>query len=211
MANEWTINYLPADGGRLTGKLKVGDDEVRFTTLYDSSNKEIIKGIAGSLGAFAASGGHVAYIHDTDTEFEVVLPRAEDRVCGGDEEGHDEACAHYDERRERVPFRLRHALDEETRRRPQFLTGWRRPVPKDLSAPQSVFCDGGGAALKVAGLCSRARSGNGVGRDRQKDRDNRDSHHRDEVRPATTDERASWSDLRSFRVATVHAVSPDRT
>lgn len=77
MANEWTINYLPTDGGRLTGKLKIGDDDVRFVTLYDSSNKEILKGITGSIGAFAASGGHVAYIHNTDTDFEVVLPRAE--------------------------------------------------------------------------------------------------------------------------------------
>ena len=77
MANEWTINYLPADGGRLTGKLKVGNEDVRFVTLYDSSNKEILKGITGSIGAFAASGGHVAYVHNTDTEFEVVLPRSE--------------------------------------------------------------------------------------------------------------------------------------
>lgn len=77
MADEWTINYLPAGGGRLTGKLKVENEEVRFTTLYDSSNKEILKGIAGSVGSFAASGGHVAYVHNTDTEFEVVLPRAE--------------------------------------------------------------------------------------------------------------------------------------
>jgi len=77
MGNEWTINYLPADGGRLTGKLKVGNEDVRFVTFYDSSNKEILKGIAGSVGAFAASGGHVAYVHNTDTEFEVVLPRAE--------------------------------------------------------------------------------------------------------------------------------------
>ena len=77
MANEWTINYLPTDGGRLTGKLEVGDQEVRFATLYDSSNKEILKGIAGSIGSFAASGGHAAYVHNTDTEFEVVLPRAE--------------------------------------------------------------------------------------------------------------------------------------
>ena len=77
MADEWTINYLPADGGRLTGKLKVDDDDVRFVTLYDSSNKEVLKGITGSIGAFAASGGHVAYIHNTDTDFEVVLPRAE--------------------------------------------------------------------------------------------------------------------------------------
>ena len=77
MANEWTINYLPAEGGRLTGKLNVGETEVQFRTLYDSSNKEILKGIAGSLGTFAASGGHVAYIHNTDTEFDIVLPRAE--------------------------------------------------------------------------------------------------------------------------------------
>jgi len=77
MGNEWTINYLPADGGRLTGKLNVGDVEVRFTTLYDSSNKEIIKGITGALGVFAASGGHASYVHNTDTDFEVVLPKAE--------------------------------------------------------------------------------------------------------------------------------------
>lgn len=77
MAQEWTINYLPDDGGRLTGKLKVDVDEVHFTALYDSSNKEIIKGISGSLGAFAATGGHVVYLHNTDTEFEVVLPRDE--------------------------------------------------------------------------------------------------------------------------------------
>ena len=77
VANEWTINYLPSDGGRLTGKLTVATEDVRFTALYDSSNSEIIKGIAGSLGAFAASGGHVAYIHDTATEFEIVLPRIE--------------------------------------------------------------------------------------------------------------------------------------
>ena len=45
MGDTWTINYLPEDGGRLTGKLSVGDDEVRFIALYDSSNKEVIKGI----------------------------------------------------------------------------------------------------------------------------------------------------------------------
>jgi hypothetical protein len=51
--------------------------DFRFTTLYDSSNAQVFKGIAGSLGAFAASGGHVSYVHNTDTDFEVVLPRAE--------------------------------------------------------------------------------------------------------------------------------------
>ena len=87
MANEWSINYLPADGGRLTGKLNVGDNDVRFRTLYDSSNKEILKGIAGSLGSFAASGGHVTYIHNTDTEFDIVLPRTEIASAEGVKKG----------------------------------------------------------------------------------------------------------------------------
>ncbi len=60
MANEWTLNYLPSDGGRLTGRLSVGSEDVRFSALYDSSNSEIIKGIAGALGLFAASGGHAS-------------------------------------------------------------------------------------------------------------------------------------------------------
>ena len=77
MGDTWTINYLPTDGGRLTGKLTVSDDEVRFVALYDSSNAEVVKGIIGSVGAFAATGGHAVYVHNTDTEFEVVLPRAE--------------------------------------------------------------------------------------------------------------------------------------
>lgn len=75
MADEWSINYLPAEGGRLTGKLNVGDEDVRFSALYDSSNKEIIKGITGSIGAFVAAGGHAVYLNNTATEFELVLPR----------------------------------------------------------------------------------------------------------------------------------------
>lgn len=77
MGDTWSINYLPEDGGRLTGKLTIGDDEVRFVTLYDSSNREVIKGILGSAGAFAVTGGHAVYIHNSDTDFEVVLPRAD--------------------------------------------------------------------------------------------------------------------------------------
>ena len=76
-ANEWTINYLPEDGGRITGKLKLTDTDLEYTGLYDSSNKEVIKGIAGSLGAFAVSGGHAMYFHDTDTDFGFTLPRAD--------------------------------------------------------------------------------------------------------------------------------------
>ena len=74
-ANEWTINYLPEDGGRLTGKLRLEDEPVEFSALYDSSNTAVIKGIAGALGAFAVSGGHATYFRDTSTEFGIALPR----------------------------------------------------------------------------------------------------------------------------------------
>lgn len=76
-ANEWTINYLPEEGGRLTGKLKLTDTDLEFTSLYDSSNKEVIKGISSALGAFALSGGHVSYFHDTSTDFGFTLPRVD--------------------------------------------------------------------------------------------------------------------------------------
>ncbi|MEN8041222.1 MAG: hypothetical protein ABFR95_06925 [Actinomycetota bacterium] len=76
-ANEWTINYLPEDGGRITGKLKLTDDDLRYSGLYDSSNAEIVKGIGGALATFAASGGHASYFHDTDTDFGFTLPRAD--------------------------------------------------------------------------------------------------------------------------------------
>ncbi len=74
-ANEWTINFLPSDGGRVTGKLKLTDDELVFRGLFDSSNAEVVKGIGLSLGAFAVSGGHASYFHDTDTDFGFTLPR----------------------------------------------------------------------------------------------------------------------------------------
>ena len=77
MSDTWTVNYLPADGGRLTGKIEVAPEEVRFDAMYDSSNSEVVKGILGAAGSLAASGGHVAYVRDTGTELAVVLPRAD--------------------------------------------------------------------------------------------------------------------------------------
>ena len=56
MSDTWTVNYLPADGGRLTGKIEVAPEEVRFDAMYDSSNSEVIKGILGAAGSLAASG-----------------------------------------------------------------------------------------------------------------------------------------------------------
>jgi hypothetical protein len=76
-SNEWTINYLPEEGGRITGKLKLTDTDLEYKGLYDSSNKEVIKGIGLSLGAFAATGGHGSYFHDTGTDFSFKLPRAD--------------------------------------------------------------------------------------------------------------------------------------
>ena len=75
MAQDWTINYLPEDGGRITGKLILGNDNVRFEALYDSSNTTILKSIGLSLGTFAASGGHGVYVSDNETDVTIVIPR----------------------------------------------------------------------------------------------------------------------------------------
>lgn len=78
MTNQtWTINYLPTDGGRVTGKLTLTPEEVSFVGLYDSSNTEIVKSISSALGAFALTGGHGNYFRDTSTDFTLTLPRQE--------------------------------------------------------------------------------------------------------------------------------------
>ena len=77
MANElgnWTINYLPPEGGRFTGKLKLADDKLQFTSLYESSNKTIVKAIFLDVGSFAAAGGHTVYRYSNDDELHVELP-----------------------------------------------------------------------------------------------------------------------------------------
>lgn len=76
MADEWTINYLPTEGGRVTGKLVVGSDDVRFEALYDSSNTTILKAVGMSLGSFAASGGHAVYLRDEGSDAVLVIPRS---------------------------------------------------------------------------------------------------------------------------------------
>ena len=75
--NEWTINFLPKDGGRVTGKLRLTDSDLVYIGLYDSSNVQVVKGIGLALGSFAATGGHMSYFHNTDTEFGFTLPRAD--------------------------------------------------------------------------------------------------------------------------------------
>ena len=74
---EWTINYIPEEGGRYTGKLAVTDEQVLFKSLYESGNKTIVKAIFLDVGTFAAAGGHTVYRYSNDDEATVDLPVAE--------------------------------------------------------------------------------------------------------------------------------------
>ena len=73
----WTINYLPPEGGRYTGKLCVSDDNVVFTSLYESSNSTIVKAIFLDVSTFAAAGGHTVYRYSNNEEATVELPASE--------------------------------------------------------------------------------------------------------------------------------------
>jgi len=73
----WTLNYLPPEGGRFTGKLAVDEEGLRFDTLYESSNKTIVKAIFVDVATFAAAGGHTVYRYSNDDEATVELPAAE--------------------------------------------------------------------------------------------------------------------------------------
>jgi len=75
--DSWSINYLPAEGGRYTGKLQLNDEGLRFETLYESGNKTVIKAIFLDVATFAAAGGHTIYRHSTDDTATVELPAAE--------------------------------------------------------------------------------------------------------------------------------------
>ena len=74
---EWTVNYLPEEGGRYTGKLTVTDEKATFVSLYESSNKTIVKAIFLDVGSFAAAGGHNVYRYSNDDEARVDLPAGE--------------------------------------------------------------------------------------------------------------------------------------
>ena len=74
---EWTVNYLPEEGGRYTGKLTVTNEKATFVSLYESSNKTIVKAIFLDVGSFAAAGGHNVYRYSNDDEARVDLPAGE--------------------------------------------------------------------------------------------------------------------------------------
>jgi hypothetical protein len=71
---DWTMNYLPEEGGRYTGTLTVGDEKVEFVSLYESSNRTIVKAIFLDVSTFAAAGGHTVYRYSNDEEARVELP-----------------------------------------------------------------------------------------------------------------------------------------
>jgi len=73
----WSINYIPAEGGRFTGKLEVGAEGLRFESLYESSNKTVIKAIFLDVSSFAAAGGHTVYRYSNDETAIVELPSEE--------------------------------------------------------------------------------------------------------------------------------------
>jgi hypothetical protein len=77
MTNElgsWTVNYLPGEGGRYTGKLTLTAEKLDFVSMYESSNKTIVKAIFLDVGSFAAAGGHSVYRYSDDDEARVELP-----------------------------------------------------------------------------------------------------------------------------------------
>lgn len=72
----WIINYMPEEGGRLTGKLILTEDEVKFRAMYDSSFKTVARNIGLAAGTLAASGGSLTFLREDGAEAEIVLPRA---------------------------------------------------------------------------------------------------------------------------------------
>ena len=70
----WTINYLPGDSQRFTGTLEVREDRLYFDTIYESSNRTIVKAIFLDVTTFAAAGGHTVYRYSNDDKAIVDLP-----------------------------------------------------------------------------------------------------------------------------------------
>ena len=75
--DSWTVNYLPKEGGRYTGILEVSESGLNFDTLYESSNKTIVKAIFLDVATFAAAGGHTVYRYSNDEQATIDLPAAE--------------------------------------------------------------------------------------------------------------------------------------
>ena len=84
---QWILNYLPEEGGRYTGELTVSAEKVRFVSLYESSNKTIVKAIFVDVATFAASGGHMVYRYSNNEEAIVELPIEDIASVGAQKKG----------------------------------------------------------------------------------------------------------------------------
>ena len=82
--DSWTVNYLPEEGGRYTGILEVSESGLNFDTLYESSNKTIVKAIFMDVATFAAAGGHTVYRYANDETATIDLPAGE--IAGVEDE-----------------------------------------------------------------------------------------------------------------------------
>ncbi len=83
----WTVNYVPAEGGRFTGTLEVNEAELYFDTLYESSNKTIVKAIFLDVASFAAVGGHTVYRYSNEEKAVIKLPGSEIRGVEAEKKG----------------------------------------------------------------------------------------------------------------------------
>ncbi len=114
-ADSWTVNYLLEEGGRYTGTLEVKETGVLFDTLYESSNKTIVKAIFVDVATFAAVGGHTVYRYSNDEKATIDLPAPEIVGLESHKVGDDQACGGHDEKRRIVRLRLRNVVGQETR------------------------------------------------------------------------------------------------
>ena len=74
---EWIINYIPEEGGRYTGKLNISNEKLHFVSLFESSNRTIVKAIFLDVVSFTAASGHTVYRYSNNKEAIVELPVGE--------------------------------------------------------------------------------------------------------------------------------------
>ncbi len=85
--NTWTINYIPGEGERYTGILEVKSDRLIFESLYESSNKTVIKAIFLDTTSFVAAGGHTVYRYSNEDTATVDLPFGDIKAVRADKKG----------------------------------------------------------------------------------------------------------------------------
>ena len=73
----WVINYIPEPNARFMGELIVASDGIKFKSMFENSNKTVVKAIFANVSTFAAAGGHTVYRYSNDKEAHVELPMSE--------------------------------------------------------------------------------------------------------------------------------------